>query len=133
MVLLRDESLTSFPYGALPFLQIHYIVECDDEDSSRYFAKCVPVTTGRFSNKRVTDVKWIGTGSFPEVLQKDSRLSEMLKEVLLGEREIRVEPVGSLVRIYGSWKHEFETHSNSAMAEIADRIAMHVKEGQRRP
>src|SRR5690348_3616373 len=105
--LLRDESQTSFPYGALPFLQVQYLVSCGSVDSSRFFAKCVPVTSGHFSKKEVTDVTWIGAGNFPDQLQEDSSLNDMLKEVLLAEREIRVEPVGSTVRIYSSWKHEY--------------------------
>jgi len=129
--LLRDES-SSFPYGALPYLQVHYIVVCDSLDSNRFLAKCVPITRGRFSNKEVTEVKWSGASNFANVLQEDPHLNELLKEVLLREREIRVEPVGDHVRIYGTWRHEYETHFSRTMIEIADRIGMHIKEMTRK-
>jgi hypothetical protein len=125
---LRDEQFSDLPYGALPYFQIHYIVACKGEKADRFLARCVPITKGRFSNKRVVDVKWTGITNFADILQADLRLTEMLKEVLLHEHEIRVDPVGSHVRIYGkNWSHEYETSFSQAMTEIADRIAGHIK------
>ncbi|MEO9319343.1 MAG: hypothetical protein ABI361_01590 [Nitrososphaera sp.] len=115
------------PYGALDSYQLHFIVECNSDDNERLLAKCEPITKGRFGSKQVIDVRWTGSSSFADTLQNDAQLSAMLKEVLLFEGEIRVDPVGSLVRIYGKWHSEYDTHFSHTMAEIADRIAMHVR------
>ena len=52
----------------------------------------------------------------------------MLKEVMLHEGEIRVDPQDDHIRIYGKWKHEENFAFNENMMEIADRIAMQTKE-----
>ena len=124
--MLRDDS-APLPYGALGYYQLHFVVDCHDNDTSRFFAKCEPITKGWLSSKKVIDVRWTGLDAFPEALQNDSKLTEMLKEILLFESEIRVDPVGNLVRIYGKWHNDYETKFNRTMAEVADRISMHIK------
>jgi hypothetical protein len=114
------------PYGALDFYQMHYILKCETTDIDRFLAKCEPITKGLFKSRRVVDVRWTGSSAFADTLQNDRELTEMLKEVLLMEGHIRVDPIGNNIRIYGKWHNEHETHFNPAMAEVAERIAIHV-------
>lgn len=65
---------------------------------------------------------------FANILQGDAKLTEMLKEVMLHEGEIRVDPEDDHIRIYGKWKHEENFAFNGTMMEIADRIAVYIKE-----
>jgi hypothetical protein len=65
-------------------------------------ARCKPVTTGQFSSKRIVDVKWIGNDKFAEVLQADTGLTVMLKEVMEKAGEITVDPQENQIRIFGS-------------------------------
>jgi hypothetical protein len=51
----------------------------------------------------------------------------MLKEVMLREGEIRVDPLDDHIRIYGRWVHEDAFEFNKMMLEIAERIVDHVK------
>ncbi|HVX02374.1 MAG TPA: hypothetical protein VHA09_04405 [Nitrososphaera sp.] len=116
------------PYGALDYYQIHYIVETgDDINTQKFLAKCEPITKGHFSEKRVAAVKWTGASAFADRLQQDERLTELLKQVLLHEREVRVDPLDGHVRIYGRWNHEENLKANTVMVEIADIIAAHIK------
>lgn len=115
------------PYGALQYYQIHYIVKIESEENQSLLARCEPITKGHFSNKRVVDVKWTGADKFAEVLQDDAKLTEMLKEVMLQVGEIRIDPQDDHIRIYGKWGHEENFQFNETMLEIADRIAVHIK------
>jgi len=115
------------PYGALQYYQIHYIVQIESEENQNLLARCEPITKGHFSNKRVVDVKWTGADKFAEVLQDDAKLTEMLKEVMLQVGEIRIDPQDDHIRIYGKWGHEENFQFNETMLEIADRIAVHIK------
>ena len=90
-------------------------------------ARCKPLTTGYFSSKRVVEVKWIGEGKFAEVLQGDTGLTEMLKEVMQKAGEITVDPQENQIRIYCKWVHEENLPYSPVMLEIADRIAFHIK------
>jgi hypothetical protein len=51
----------------------------------------------------------------------------MLKEVMLKVGEITIDPQDDHIRIYGKWVHEENLAFDSAMFEIADRIALHIK------
>jgi hypothetical protein len=51
----------------------------------------------------------------------------MLKEVMIHEGEIRIDPLDGHIRIYGKWIHEDSYGFNQTMLEIADRIAGHIK------
>lgn len=115
------------PYGGLQYYQVHYIVAMESEDNHNLLARCSPITQGHFKNKRVVGVKWVGSGRFADRLQDDSKLGEMLKEVLLREGEIRVDPQDDHIRIHGKWLHEDILAFSETMFEIADRIAMHVR------
>jgi hypothetical protein len=115
------------PYGLLQYYQLHYIVKSESRQNGSFLARCEPITKGHFGSKRVVDVRWTGIDDFAEVLQQDAKLTEMLKEVMLHEGEIRVDPLDDHIRIYGKWIHEDVFAFNQAMMEIADRIAGHIK------
>ena len=119
---------TPLPYGALQYYQVHYIIQVESEENDNFLSKCEAKTKGYFGNKRVVEVQWTGADRFAEVLQADDKLTEMLKEVMLREGEIRVDPQDDHIRIYGKWSHEENFAFNETMLEIADRIAMHIKE-----
>lgn len=123
---MKPDSMP-LPYGALDYYQVHYIVETGDTNTQKFLAKCEPITKGHFSEKRVVAVKWTGASAFADKLQQDGHLTELLKQVLLHEREVRVDPLDGHVRIYGRWNHEENLKVNHAMVEIADIIAGHVK------
>lgn len=115
------------PYGSLQYYQVHYIMKSGSKENGSFLAKCEPITKGHFGNKRVIGVRWTGIGDFAGVLQQDSKLTEMLKKIILREGEIRVDPLDNHIRIYGKWIHEDIFAFNQTMLEIADRIASHIK------
>lgn len=115
------------PYGALQYYQVHYIVQIESGQNQNLLSKCEPILKGRFGNKSVIGIKWTGAGNFVEVLQADTKLTEMLKEVMSRVGEIRIDPQDDHIRIYAKWSHEDTFEYNETMLEIADRIAMHIK------
>ncbi|HEY7507966.1 MAG TPA: hypothetical protein VH677_02460 [Nitrososphaera sp.] len=115
------------PYGTLDYYQVHYIVETGDADTQQFIAKCEPITKGHFSDKRVVAVKWTGTSDFVEKLQADEHLTGLLKQVLLREKEVRIDPLDGHVRIYGRWNGDENLRTNPQMVEIADIIAKSIK------
>lgn len=123
---MRQDAVP-LPYGTLGYYQIHYIVETGDYDTEQFLAKCETLTKGRFSEKRVVAVCWTGRNGFVDRLKNDSRLTELLQQVLLHEGEIRVDPLDGHVRIYGKWNHEENLRANQVMIEVADAIAGHIK------
>lgn len=124
---MPKQDPTPLPYGSLQYYQTHYIVKSESKENGSFIARCEPVTKGYFGNKRVIGVRWTGADKFSEVLQADSKLTEMLKEVMLREGEIRIDPMDDHIRIYGKWIHEESFAFNQTMLEIADRIAGHIK------
>jgi hypothetical protein len=115
------------PYGPLQYYQIHYILQIESNDNDKFLARCRPVTRGYFHNKRIIDVKWTGDDNFAQVLQADAGLTAMLKEVILKVGEIMIDPQDDQIRIYARWVHEENLAFDPAMLEIADRIALHIK------
>ena len=124
---MKGPDPAPLPYGGLQYYQVHYIVELPGQDNDSLLARCEPITQGRFGNKRVTGVKWTGAGWFADKLQEDTKLTEMLKEALPKEGEIRIDPHDDHVRIYGRWVHQDRMAFSETMFEIADRIAMHIR------
>jgi hypothetical protein len=106
---------------------VHYIVETGDADTQQFIAKCEPITKGHFSDKRVVAVKWTGTSDFVEKLKADEHLTGLLKQVLLREKEVRIDPLDGHVRIYGRWNGDENLRANPQMVEIADIIAKSIK------
>jgi hypothetical protein len=116
------------PYGPLQYYHVHYILDIKSIDNDKFLARCKPITKGYFHSRRIIDVKWTGDDNFAKVLQADSTLTRMLKEVMLKVGELRVDPQDDQIRIYGRWVHEENLAFDAAMFEIADRIALHIKD-----
>ena len=116
------------PYGPLQYYHVHYILEIKSIDNHKFLARCKPITKGYFHSRRIIDVKWTGDDNFAKVLQADATLTGMLKEVILKVGEIKVDPQDDHIRIYGRWVHEENLAFDAAMFEIADRIALHIKD-----
>lgn len=115
------------PYGPLQYYQIHYIVDIRSNDNDKFLARCKPITKGHFQSKRIVDVKWTGDDNFAKVLQSDTDLTDMLKEVMVKVREITIDPQDDHIRIYSRWVHEENLAFDPLMLEIADRIALYIK------
>lgn len=115
------------PYGPLQYYQIHYIVDIKSSDNDKFLARCRPISKGHFQSKRIIDVKWTGDDNFAKVLQSDTSLTNMLKEVMIKVREITIDPQDDHIRIYSRWVHEENLAFDPIMLEIADRIALHIK------
>ena len=115
------------PYGPLQYYQIHYIVDIRSNDNDKFLARCKPITKGHFQSKRIVDVKWTGDDNFAKVLQSDTDLTDMLKEVMIKVREITIDPPDDHIRIYSRWVHEENLAFDPLMLEIADRIALYIK------
>jgi hypothetical protein len=125
---MRSADPAPLPYGGLQYYQVHYILDIASDENHTFLARCAPKTTGHFGNKRVTDAKWVGAGRFAEHLQEDHTLTDLLKKVLLREGEIRIDPQDDHIRIHGKWIHEERLAFSETMFEIADRIAMHIRQ-----
>lgn len=115
------------PYGPLQYYQMHYIVDIRSNDNDKFLAKCKPITKGHFQSKRIVDVKWTGDDNFAKVLQSDTDLTDMLKDVMIKVREITIDPQDDHIRIYSRWVHEENLAFDPLMLEIADRIALYIK------
>ena len=115
------------PYGPLQYYQIHYIVDIKSSDYDKFLARCRPISKGHFQSKRIIDVKWTGDDNFAKLLQSDTSLTNMLKEVMIKVREITIDPQDDHIRIYSRWVHEENLAFDPIMLEIADRIALHIK------
>jgi hypothetical protein len=115
------------PYGPLQYYQIHYIVDIRSNDNDKFLARCKPITKGHFQSKRIVDVKWTGDDNFAKILQSDTDLTDMLKEMMIKVREITIDPQDDHIRIYSRWVHEENLAFDPLMLEIADRIALYIK------
>lgn len=115
------------PYGPLQYYQIHYIVDIRSNDNDKFLARCRPITKGHFRSKRIVDVKWTGDENFAKILQSDTDLTHMLKEVMIKVGEITIDPQDDHIRIYSRWVHEENLAFDPLMLEIADRIALYIK------
>ncbi len=115
------------PYGPLQYYQIHYIVDIKSDDNDKFIARCRPITKGHFQSKHIIDVRWTGDDHFAKVLQSDTALTDLLKDVMIKVREITVDPQDDHIRIYGRWVHEENLAFDPLMLEVADRIALHIK------
>jgi hypothetical protein len=124
---MPKQDPTPLPYGSLQYYQTHYIVKSESRENGTFLSRCEPATKGHFGNKRVVGLKWTGADKFSETLQADAKLTEMLKEVMIREGEIRIDPLDDHIRIYGKWIHEDSYGFNQTMLEIADWIASHIK------
>jgi hypothetical protein len=115
------------PYGALPYFQIHYLVEpVNISNPSSYMAKCRAKTKGHFEEKRITEIEWVG-GRLAERLGSDKELTEMLKPLMLKEGEISIDPQKDRVRVYTKWKREDKLQFDPEFFQAVERIARTIK------
>ena len=115
------------PYGALPYFQIHYLVEpVNVSTPSSYMAKCRAKTKGHFEEKRITEIEWVG-GRLAERLSSDKGLTEMLKPLMLKEGEISIDPQKDRVRVYTKWKREDKLQFDPEFFQVVERIARAIK------
>jgi hypothetical protein len=123
----RDTNSAPPSYGALDYFQLHFIVMGSDINPSELVAKCKATTSGHFSRKHVVTVNWEG-GKIADIVSKDQQLDSYLRNVLLEEGEIYIDPLEDHVRIYGKWKHQQELRVYEELVQTMDRICYHVKE-----
>ena len=89
---MAKQDPNPLPYGALPYFQIHYLIEpVKISNPSSYMVKCRAKTQGHFGDKRVMDIQWIG-GRLAQTLESDKELTEMLKPFMIEEGEISIDP-----------------------------------------
>ena len=116
------------PYGALPYYQVHFIVDSVKVvDPAIFMAKCEPITRGHFRNRSVIDLQWSG-GRLAGVLKSDSTLSEMLMPLMLDEGEISIDPQNNRVRIYTRWKREDNLKFSLKLFNAIERIATTIRQ-----
>jgi hypothetical protein len=120
----KDNNLPS--YGALDYFQMHFVVMGSVSNPSELIARCRASTRGHFSKKRVVSVDWEG-GKIVEIESKDQQLDSYLRNVLLEEGEICIDPLEDHVRVYGKWKHQQELRLYEELVQTMDRICFHVK------
>ena len=115
------------PYGALPYFQIHYLIEPVKISSpSAYMAKARAKTEGHFEDKKVIDIEWIG-GRLAQSLAADKELTEMLKPLMVREGEISIDPQKDRVRLYTKWKREDRLQFDPQFFQVVERIANAIK------
>ena len=122
-----DKNNTLPSYCALDYFQMHFIVMGGVSNPSELVAKCKASTSGHFSKKHVVSVNWEG-GKIAEIVSKDQQLESYLRNVLLEEGEIYIDPLEDHVRVYGKWKHQQELRVYEELVQTMDRICYHVKE-----
>jgi len=124
---MSKQDPNPLPYGALPYFQVHYLIEPINITSpSSYMAKCRAKTKGHLGGKRVTEIKWVG-GRLADRLASDKELTEMLKPLMLKEGEISIDPQKDRVRVYTKWKREDKLQFDPEFFQAVERIAQTIK------
>lgn len=124
---MAGQDPNPLPYGALPYFQIHYLIEpVNVSNPSSYMAKCRTKTKGHLGDKRIVDIEWIG-GRLAERLASDKELTEMLKPLMMKEGEISIDPQKDRVRVYTKWKREDKLQFDPEFFQVVERIARTVK------
>lgn len=124
---MSEQDPNPLPYGALPYFQIHYLVEpVNISTPSSYMAKCRAKTKGHLEGKRVTEIRWVG-GRLADRLASDKELTEMLKPLMLKEGEISIDPQKDRVRVYTRWKREDKLQFDPEFFQAVERIASTIK------
>lgn len=122
----RDNENDLPSYGALDYFQMHFIVMGSVSNPSDLIAKCKASTSGHFSKKHVVRINW-GGGKIAEIVSNDQQLDSFLRNVMLEEGEIYIDPLEDHVRVYGKWKHQQELRLYEELVQTMDRICYHVK------
>ncbi len=123
----RDNENDLPSYGALDYFQMHFIVMGSVSNPSDLIAKCKASTSGHFSKKHVVRINWEG-GKIAEIVSNDQQLDSFLRNIMLEEGEIYIDPLEDHVRVYGKWKHQQELRLYEELVQTMDRICYHVKE-----
>jgi len=124
---MSEQDPNPLPYGALPYFQIHYLIEpVNISTPSSYMAKCKAKTKGYLEGKRVTEIQWVG-GRLADRLASDKELTEMLKPLMLKEGEISIDPQKDRVRVYTKWKREDKLQFDPQFFQVVERIANTIK------
>ena len=124
---MTEQDPNPLPYGALPYFQIHYLIEpVNITTPSSYMAKCRAKTKGHLGEKKVTEIKWVG-GRLADRLASDNELTEMLKPLMLKEGEISIDPQKDKVRVYTKWKREDKLQFDPEFFQAVERIANTIK------
>ena len=124
---MSEQDPNPLPYGALPYFQIHYLIEpVNITTPSSYMAKCRAKTKGHLEEKRVTEIQWVG-GRLADRLASDKELTEMLKPLMLKEGEISIDPQKDRVRVYTKWKREDKLQFDPEFFQVVERIANTIK------
>ena len=124
---MSEQDPNPLPYGALPYFQIHYLIEpVNITTPSSYMAKCRAKTKGHLGEKKVTEIKWVG-GRLADRLASDKELTEMLKPLMLKEGEISIDPQKDRVRVYTKWKREDKLQFDPEFFQVVERIANTIK------
>ena len=124
---MSEQDPNPLPYGALPYFQIHYLIEpVNITTPSSYMAKCRAKTKGHLEEKKVTEIKWVG-GRLADRLASDKELTEMLKPLMLKEGEISIDPQKDRVRVYTKWKREDKLQFDPEFFQVVERIANTIK------
>ena len=124
---MAKQDPNPLPYGALPYFQIHYLVEpVNVSNASSYMAKCRAKTKGHLEQKRITEIEWVG-GRLAERLASDKELTQMLKPLMLKEGEISIDPQKDRVRVYTKWKREDKLQFDPEFFQVVERIARTIK------
>ena len=124
---MSEQDPNPLPYGALPYFQIHYLVEpVNITNPSSYMAKRRAKTKGHLEAKRVTEIQWVG-GRLADRLASDKELTEMLKPLMLKEGEISIDPQKDRVRVYTKWKREDKLQFDPEFFQVVERIANTIK------
>jgi hypothetical protein len=124
---MSEQDPNPLPYGALPYFQIHYLIEpVNISTPSSYMAKCRAKTKGRLGGKRITEIQWVG-GRLADRLASDKELTEVLKPLMLNEGEISIDPQKDRVRVYTKWKREDKLQFDPEFFRVVERIAKSIK------
>jgi len=117
------------PWGALDRYQAHFIVRKQmSQGVTNYVSRTKLVTKGHFASKTIQKVKWDGTGSLTERLNRDDELNEMIAKQSVNDAIIFIEPTDGGVRIRNKWKNHLAFGITKELFEIYDRIAGHIKQ-----
>ena len=113
------------PWGALPYHQAHFVVICNGKNiTERLLARTRKRTKG-IIHKEIIDVWWEG-GSIADQLNQDIELKSLLKEILLEEGDIYLDPTENCVRIHSSWKADQKYKINNISIQVYNIIARHL-------
>ncbi|MFQ5940980.1 MAG: hypothetical protein ACE5KA_04700 [Nitrososphaerales archaeon] len=113
-------------WGALPYCQMHFVVLGDGKRFAEVFVARTRKKTSGVMNKKIIDVWWEG-GIVAEQLNHDADLKLLLKEVLLDEDAIYIDPTENCIRIHNGWKAEGTVEISSNTVQAYNTIAGHVK------